>query len=306
MSARTLATLPTHRWSVSFSRFFLQAGFAALLFLMLQIAANAYTLVLRSGRLVTVSDKFKVTRTAITYESSPGYWVTVWLSNVDIAATERANGESVGSFTRRIGQETEGSPSAAAGAPEATKSGHSAVRKVVTNKELEPTRLAREAQEAEYERTRRGRGMPSRQELRERVEEQDRWLSEWAQRMQEERMEAELESVKSELVNVRLQLSELGIHLSQQGATYAPAYAPLNYYPYFYGSPVQAVTVYPFGHRGLYGRGRFGRHPHGRPWFQRLRPGHTSPRFVKPFRGKGALPRATPRGMTAPGHSRRD
>jgi|GEM_PF-3066456 len=303
MSDNILLRRPTHLWNMSFGRLF-RAGLAVLLFFMLPVAANAYTLVLRSGRLVTVSDKFKVTPTAIIYEASPGYWVTVWLSNVDIAATEKANGEATGSFTSRIKREPQESPTAPTRAPEAMKPGRVAGRKVVTNKELESTRLMREAQEQEYERTRRERGMPSMQEMRQRIEEHDRWLSEWAQRMREERMEAELESLKSELVNVRLHLSELSLNLSQQGATYAPVYAPSNYYPYFYAPPTQIITVFPSGHRGLYGRGKFGRHPHGRSWHYYPRTGDAFPRIVKPFRGQGAMPRAMPSGMTAPRHSR--
>lgn len=258
---------------------------------MLPIAASAYTIVLRSGRLITVSDKFKVSPTAITYEASPGYWVTVWLSNVDVAATEKANNEPSGSFTRRMKRGQEGVPAAAAAparASEALQAGRAAGRKVVTNKELEPTRLMRQAQEAEYERTRRERGMPSRQELRQRNEEQDRWLGQWAQRMQEERMEAELESLRSELVNVRTELSELSHSLSQQESGYRPVYASPNYDPYFYAPPAQVVTVFPFGHRGLYGRGRLGYRSHGRPWLHRPRTRQHFPRISKPFRGIGA------------------
>jgi hypothetical protein len=231
---------------------------------MLPVAANAYTLVLRSGRLVNVSDNFKVTPTAITYEASPGYWITVWLSNVDIAATERANNEPAGSFTGKIKRGTEGS--AATQAQGGLKAGRGAGRKVVTNKELESTRLMREAQEDEYERTRLERGMPSVQEMRQRIEDQDRWLSEWAQRMQEKRIEAELESLRSEVANVRLQLSGLSFSQSQQGTVYAPLYAPSNYYPYFYAPPAHVVNVLPYGHRGRYGRGRFGLHSGRKIW----------------------------------------
>jgi len=283
MSANILARRPTRKSSVSHGLLF-RVGLAALLFFILPIAANAYTLVLRSGRLLTVSDKFKVTPTAITYEASPGYWITVRLSNVDIAATERANSEPAGSFTKRIKQEPEGSPAAQARAPEVTKAGRAASRKVVTNKELEPTRLTREAQEQEYERTRSERGMPSKQEMRQRIEEQDRWLSEWAQRMREARIEAELESLRSELVNVRMQLGEMSLGLSPPGAIYEPAYALPTYYPYFYAPSGQIITALPFGHRRPSGRGKFGRHLHGRLRPYRSLPGRSFPRINRPSR----------------------
>ncbi|HYG12300.1 MAG TPA: hypothetical protein VD835_20325 [Pyrinomonadaceae bacterium] len=305
MSANILAHRPTNSRSVSSVRLFRAAALATLLFFMLPVVVNAYTLVLRSGRVVNVSGKFKVTPTAMTYEASPGYWVTVWLSNVDIDATERANNEPSGSFTGRIKRQSQESPAAPARVPEAVQAGQGASRKVVTNKELESTRLMREAHEEEYERTRRERGLPSKQEIRQRIEEQDRWLSEWAQRMQEERKEAELESLKSEIVSVRQQLSELSLGLSQQGATYVPAYAPSNYYPYFYASPAQFITVLPSVHRGRYGRGRIGRHTHVRPWHYQQRPSHLFPRINRPLRGRGALLRAMPPArIAAPRRSR--
>ncbi|MDQ3804994.1 MAG: hypothetical protein M3416_14335, partial [Acidobacteriota bacterium] len=291
MSANSLARRPVSNETVPSGRMF-RAGLATLLFFMLPVAAEAYTLVLRSGRHVTVPDDFEVTPTAVIYEASPGFSVTVWLSNVDFAATERANGEPAGNFARRIKQEPEGADAPAC-APEATKAERRAGRKVVTNKELEPSRLRREAQEEEYERTRRERGMPSRRELQQRVEEQDRELREWARQMEAERREAELEALRSELVNVRRQLDELNLHLSRQAAADGSAYAPPNGYPYFYAPPVQVITVLPFGHRGRFGRGHFGPHPHGRRWPFNPRPGHTSPPiYVSPSRSAGPLPRA--------------
>lgn len=303
MSANSLARRPAYRGNISSGRVF-RIGLAALLFLMLPVAANAYTLVLRSGRHVTVPDDFKVTPAAVIYEASPGFSVTVWLSNVDFDATERANAEPAGNFARRIKQEPERA-AAPARAPEAAKAERRAGRRVVTNQELEPSRLRREAQEEAYERTRRERGMPSKQELQQRVEEQDAKLREWARQLEAERREAELESLRSELVNARRHLNELSLQLSQQAAAHGPAYAPPNDYPYFYAPPVQVITVLPFGHRGRFGRGNFGLHPHGRRGPFNPRSGHSSPPvYVSPSRNAGALPRALPPAARAPRHPR--
>jgi hypothetical protein len=259
-------------------RFALASGFtsgrasvtvlAALLIFLLAATADAYTLVLRSGRHVNVPDDFRVTPSAVVYETSPGFSVTVWLTNVDVAATERANAETAGSFARRITQGA--ASSSAAPAQGASMAGGRAGTKVITNKELEPLRLRREAQEAEYERTRGERGMPSKQELRRRFEEQDRRLRQLTLQMQAERAESELESMRSELFNVRRELNELGSRLSQQTGDYAPAYALPNY-PYYYAPPALIITRAPFGRRGGFGRGDFGPHTHGRartngPW----------------------------------------
>lgn len=300
MSVNILARRSSHRGSVLFVRL-LRVGLTFLLFFMLAVAANAYTLVLRNGRRVTVSDKFKMTPTALSYEASQGYWVTVWLSSVDIAATEKINGEPAGSFNGRIKRARDGAHAAPVRATQAVQTNRGVGRRAVTNRELEPARLAREAQEKEYERTRLERGMPSRQELQQRIEEQDRWLSDWAQRMREERREAELESLRSELVDARLQLNELSLHLlSQQGETFAPAHTSPNYSPYFYAPSAHLITVFPFGHRGAGWRARFGRHTHGRPWAYRSRPSHPFPRISRPFRKTGAPPRALPSRPNAP------
>jgi hypothetical protein len=184
--------------------------------------------------------------------------------NVDVAATERANAEPAGSFARRIRQEPGEAGEAAA--QSAVKAERRAGTKVLTNRELEPLRLRREAQEAEYERTRRQRGMPSKQELQRRFEEQDRRLREMSLRMEAERAEAELESVRADLFNVRRELGELGLRLSQQAGGYAPAYAYPSYYPYYFAPPVQFIPRFPFGRRGGLGRGSFRPHPYGRTW----------------------------------------
>lgn len=251
-------------------RFTLTSGFtrgrvcaaviAAVLVFLLPAAADAYTLVLRSGREVNVPGDFKVTPAAVIYETSPGFFVTVWLTNVDTAATEKANAEPAGSFVKRINQKPD--ETVAPATPEPVNAESLSARRVVTNKELEPLRLKREAQEAEYERTRRARGMPSKEELRRRIEEQDRRLRELNLQMETERAEAETESLRSEIVNVRRDLNDLNLRLSQQTGNYVNVYATPSYdpyyNPYYYASPVQHINRFPFGRRGGFGRGPFG------------------------------------------------
>jgi hypothetical protein len=299
MSAYGFARRPVSEASASSGTFF-RLGLATLLFLLLPVAAEAYTLVLRSGRHVTVPEDFKVTPAAVTYEASPGFNVTVWLSNVDFAATERANAEPEGSFAARVKRAAEGAAATPARAPGVVQTGRRSGRRVITNRELEPSRLKREAQEEEYERTRRERGMPSREELRQRFEEQERRLRELARQAEAERAEAEMESLRSELANVRRHLSELNFQLSQRAAAYAPVYATPDYYPYYYAPPSHVITVLPFGHRGRFGHGNFGPHPHARRWHGSGLRGHLTPVYVGPSRNAGALPSA----MSAPRRGR--
>lgn len=165
--------------------------------------------------------------------------------------------------------------------------------RVITNKELEPLRLKREAQEAEYERTHRERGMPSKEELRRRLEEHDRRLGELAREMEAEQMEAELRELREELAGVRRQLDALNFQHPPQAAAYGPAYALPSYYPYFYGPT--------FGHRGRFGRGNFGLQPGFGRWPHGRRSGHSAPIYVNPSRHAPTRPPM----VHAPGGRRR-
>lgn len=290
MSATTLARHVFSRQRVLPGRVF-RATLVALLCLMLMITTSAYTLVLRSGRQVTIPGDFTVTPSAIIYEASPGISFTVWLSNVDFAATERANGESEGDFAKRIKSATQAATAPPAQAPGAMQAEHRANRKVVTNQVLEPSRLRRQAQAEEYERLRRQRGLPSQQELQRRVEEQDRRMQELDRQMEAEKMEAEIESLRSELVNARQQLNELSRPLSSPTAIYGTTFASPNFHPYLNAPLVQLATPFTFGHRSRFGRGRFGLAPHrfARPHHPGL--GQPFP-FINtsPSRGAGVNP----------------
>src|SRR5205809_5606701 len=66
--------------------------------LMLAITASAYMLVFRDGRRIEIPSEFTLTRTTLTYEISPGFNQTFQVAIIDVAATERANGEAAGGF----------------------------------------------------------------------------------------------------------------------------------------------------------------------------------------------------------------
>lgn len=135
-----------------------------LLALLLPVAASAYTIVMRGGHRIEIPDKFAVTQTTLTYESAPGLNVTLQMASIDIAATERANGEPQGSLLKRISQQQETVAAKAANAPRA--------RKTLTNLDLEKSRRARIESEAAYERRRKELGLPSREETERRREEE--------------------------------------------------------------------------------------------------------------------------------------
>src|SRR4026208_1172965 len=69
-----------------------------LLLVLASSAAQAYTVILNDGRRVEIPDQFTVAQTTLTYEVSPGFQVTMLLSTINVAVTERYNGQPQGSL----------------------------------------------------------------------------------------------------------------------------------------------------------------------------------------------------------------
>lgn len=160
---------------------------AVALMFMLSAAANAYTVILRDGRSVEIPDTFSVTRAGITYEYSTGLYVTIQMTSIDVAATERRNGEPQGSLLRRAGRAA--SPSGAPASRQAPAS--KAAPRSLTDKDLEAVRLRREQSEKAYERRRAELGLPSLEEVRLQREEETRRLNELAAQSYEGEARAE-------------------------------------------------------------------------------------------------------------------
>ncbi|HEV2914440.1 MAG TPA: hypothetical protein VGX92_14275 [Pyrinomonadaceae bacterium] len=171
---------------------------ALLLFLVLPVAASAYTLVMRSGRRLEIPEKFTVAGEVLTYEAAPGILVTLQLSGVDITATERINNEAPGSLLRRAAGG--GAEQRAATAQERAASGETArparateksARRTITNRELERARRARTESEEAYERRAQELGLPSPEEARRRREAETQKLRELSRASEEEEGQAE-------------------------------------------------------------------------------------------------------------------
>lgn len=146
-----------------------RAATALTLAVLLPVAASAYTVVLLNGRSVDIPASFGVTRAGITYEYAPGLYVTIQMTSIDVAATERANNEPQGALLRRAVAR----PSAAAASASSNSNvNRQGARRTLTDKELEAARERREASEAAYERRRQELGLPSMEETRRRREEE--------------------------------------------------------------------------------------------------------------------------------------
>lgn len=188
--------------------------------LVLPLAASAYTVVLRGGRRVEIPSKFSVTRTTLTYEVAEGINVTLQMSSIDIAATERANNEPSGSLLARAAYAV---ADAGANAAQSSSGPPQRAQRTVTNRELEASRRAREASEAAYEKRRRELGLPSLEESRRRLEEE-------AERARASLARSANEEEQSEAY-WRAQASELRGHLAALDAQIDYVRGLLSQYP---------------------------------------------------------------------------
>ncbi len=133
-----------------------RVGLVFVLLMGLAGAAMAYTVVFRDGQKIVVPSVFIVTSTTLTFEAGPGVNRTVQLVLIDVAATERANNETPGSFFKHA-------ESGSIASPPASHAAHT-----LTNRELEPIRQRRLESEKNYEKRRIELGLPSLEETRRR------------------------------------------------------------------------------------------------------------------------------------------
>lgn len=125
--------------------------------LLFAVTASAYTIVLYGGRRIEIPSHFVVTAATLTYEAAPRIQITLAMSAIDVAATEKANNETPGSLFRR----------APAGARElASRPAASLATRTITNRDLETSRRRRLESELAYETRRRQLGLPTLEESR--------------------------------------------------------------------------------------------------------------------------------------------
>ena len=175
------------------------------------VSASAYTIVMRDGRHIEIPNNFTVTSSTLTYEVSDGMQVTVQLNTVDIAATERANGERAGSFLLKANAVRP------AVAP-ASQVRRTRAQRSITNADLEQYRRARVDNEQAYERSRKELGLPSMEERRREVAAiQERTLEEVRnlRKQQEAEQEAAWRS-RMELLRDQMDRTQFGYGRSEE------------------------------------------------------------------------------------------
>lgn len=191
----------------------LRKVFFAVVFLALSFSAvNAYTLVMRDGRRVEIPNEFAVTNSTLTYEVNKGFQVTIQLNTVDIAATERANGEPTGALLQK------------AAAPKVVKTTRTRAARSITNQDLEVYRRARVENELAYEKLRQELGLPSAEERRREIAEiEDRTLEQVRNmRAQEEAYwRSRAEALRAELAVSEMRQRPDGVPISYPFGAYS-------------------------------------------------------------------------------------
>jgi hypothetical protein len=181
----------------------------SLLFLLSGLA-NAYTVVMLNGRRVEIGRDFAVNETTLTYKVTPGIQITMLLAAIDIAATERANNETLGSL---MGRATEQKPlsktTQSPGNVRETKSLRS-----LTNRELEPFARVRLESERAYEQRLKELGLPPLAVLRtQAAAESERFWQEMARKREEAEANKRAVELQAQMaaLNAKLNYVQAGI-----------------------------------------------------------------------------------------------
>ncbi len=216
--------------------FFRRLLVASFLLIFTATAASAYTVVLRNGRRVEVPNTFTLTKSTLTYETAPGIQVTIQVASIDIAATERLNGQPAGSLFATAAKPT---------APAPVQTPRPTAARSITNKDLEAYRRAR----IEGERERQELGLPSAEERQREVEEIDNRTQE---QIREKRSREELDFWRNRatLLEAQMNATDAQISIMRNQVVDDTPWA----YPYGVGI---VTTGFPFGFDGFHRFNKF-------------------------------------------------
>lgn len=215
------------------------ASVLTLVFL-LAVATNAYTIVMRDGRLIEIPAQFVLTPSTLTYVVSPTLQVTIQLAVVDVPATEKANGEMPGAFLKRMESVSTANSSSKV---------HTPATRTITNRDLESMAQRRRASELAYEIRRKELGLPSVEESKRRAAEESNELT--AQFQQTRALQSENErywrgrasALRTDMIAVNTELNYVRQQLEE--STYT---GPIS-------SFTTVINAFPSGAPGAFGRG---------------------------------------------------
>lgn len=199
---------------------------AMCLLFVLAVTINAYSVVMRSGKRIEIPDQFNVTNLTLTYETAPGFWVTLQMSAIDIPATERANNEKLGSLLARATQEQTTNMIQTTARPQASRS--------ITNKDLESFEREREASERAYEEKLKEKGLPPLAVLRaQAAADADRFWQELAQKRAEAEARERDAQLQAQLAALNAQLNLIQSRLNEGSGVWPDGFPIVGGFPFF-------------------------------------------------------------------------
>lgn len=263
-----------------FGRPLSQISLALFLLFALAVMANAYTVVMRGGRRVEIPAAFAVTPTTLTYEVSSGIQITLLMSAIDVAATERANNEAAGSLLKRAQAGSSTTLALPAASDPVPRSG---AAQTVTDRDLKAIKEKRRRSEIAYELRRKELGLPSLEESRQKAAAELAAMDERFARSKSEEAESEsywrerasalrieMEALDAEIRYARQRLDETEPNFSSGSVGFVSEALPIGGFgspfggsrfsqPYVNGAPRPNIVVSPrsggrsgigFGDRG--------------------------------------------------------
>ncbi len=270
---------------------------AAGLLAVLAATTNAYSIVMRGGKRVEVPAQFSVTSTTLTYETAPGFWITLQMAAIDIPATEQANNEPPGSLLGRATKQKEPPrKSERISVVQESKASRS-----VTNRDLESFKRHRLESELAYEQRLKDQGLPTLAELRaQAAADAERFWQELVRKRAEAEANERAAQLQAQFAVLNAHLNHLQARIGDLSSPLPGAFTVFDGFPFFgsfghsrvnptlfhtpFGLPIggafgsfNAGFGFPThfrGHRrnifvapGTHIRGRvhFGGRPHGRP-----------------------------------------
>jgi hypothetical protein len=184
----------------------------------------AYTLILRTGQRLDISNKFTVTEDYLTYEAGKDIRVSIPTISINIAATEEANGEPSGSFLSRLDNLDKSSQSNSQIPYKANRT--------ITDQDIEPIKRQRELQEKEMEKRLKALNIP--QSTFGEVERKRLQETQKQREAEELKMEnywrSRAQALRTEIKVLNAKISNLREKIARTSETYAYPYLILNGY----------------------------------------------------------------------------
>jgi len=219
---------------------------AACLLFVLAATTNAYSIVMRGGKRIEIPAQFNVTKLTLTYEASPGFWITLQMAAVDIPATERANNELPGSLLGRVTKELEPTRMS----ERVSQTQESKASRSVTNLDLQPFQRLRLESERAYEQRLKDQGLPPLAVLRaQAAADAERVWQELARKRAEAEADERASQLQAQIAALNTQLNYLQSRSADLSSVSSEAFTFYGGVPFFGGrSRVnRALFRVPFG-----------------------------------------------------------